>query len=276
MPSLYQILKVPREASSEEIQKSYQRFSEHYSSDQDPDHEKEFNKIKEAFNILSDPKKRADYDKLAYLEKNQLIEKGKHDINVAYYICDDESMLQKVGPGIYHLGIVHENIALKIVTTESLRRYITLEREGMEGIVWSHFLSQLVIQHQSVCELIILIPEFRNGLSGEMIHDIIEKFPALLDRLPVILKARLAFYQLQKKLVESNDVSESEFSTFIENILQYPIDAALLSELCVKHIAIAEYVFHEEKLWSHMMLQYMRAVGVAHEKIAKRILKYRE
>ena len=58
----YKILGVPRNASQEEIKKAYYRLAHKYHPDKGGDEEK-FKEINEAYRVLSDKEKRAQYDK---------------------------------------------------------------------------------------------------------------------------------------------------------------------------------------------------------------------
>lgn len=61
----YSILNVPKHASQEDIKSSFRRLAMKYHPDRNqnnPEAEENFKKIKEAYDVLSDPKKRADYD----------------------------------------------------------------------------------------------------------------------------------------------------------------------------------------------------------------------
>jgi len=63
--NLYKILDVVKDASQEDIKKQYRKLSMMYHPDKNPDNkeaEDKFKKISAAYAILSDPKKRADYD----------------------------------------------------------------------------------------------------------------------------------------------------------------------------------------------------------------------
>lgn len=60
----YKILGVSRDASDEEIKKSYRRLAKKYHPDvcSDPDASTKFKEISEAYQVLGDPNKRRDYD----------------------------------------------------------------------------------------------------------------------------------------------------------------------------------------------------------------------
>ncbi|MDR5676406.1 MAG: molecular chaperone DnaJ [Armatimonadota bacterium] len=63
----YEVLNVPRDASLEEIKAAYRRLAREYHPDvrkDDPQAEERFKEINEAYQVLSDPQKRAEYDRL--------------------------------------------------------------------------------------------------------------------------------------------------------------------------------------------------------------------
>ena len=62
----YKTLGVSRDATAEEIKKAYRRQARRFHPDvsQEPDAENRFKAVKEAFEVLSDPEKRATYDNL--------------------------------------------------------------------------------------------------------------------------------------------------------------------------------------------------------------------
>ena len=66
----YEVLGVPRNASLEEIKKSYRRMAMQWHPDRNPDNHKEseekFKEASEAYSVLSDPQKRAGYDRYGH------------------------------------------------------------------------------------------------------------------------------------------------------------------------------------------------------------------
>ncbi len=64
----YEILGVPRNASQEEIKRAFRRLARKYHPDvsQEPDAEERFKEINEAYAVLSDPEKRARYDRFGH------------------------------------------------------------------------------------------------------------------------------------------------------------------------------------------------------------------
>src|SRR5262250_2119303 len=69
----YETLKVDRKASSDEIKKSYRRLARKYHPDLNPGDkaaEDRFKKLQEAYDILSDPKKRQMYDQEGFYSEN--------------------------------------------------------------------------------------------------------------------------------------------------------------------------------------------------------------
>jgi molecular chaperone DnaJ len=65
----YELLGVPRNASDSEIKKSFRRLAMKFHPDRNKDNpqaEDQFKKIKEAYEVLSDPKKRSAYDQFGH------------------------------------------------------------------------------------------------------------------------------------------------------------------------------------------------------------------
>lgn len=62
MENYYDILGVKRDATKEEIKKAYRKLATKYHPDKNPDGAEQFKKIAEAYSILGDEKKKAEYD----------------------------------------------------------------------------------------------------------------------------------------------------------------------------------------------------------------------
>src|SRR5262245_57330460 len=69
----YSTLNVPRDAKDEDIKKAYRRLAMKYHPDRNPDDrdaEARFKQVKEAYEVLSDPQKRAQYDRFGHAGLN--------------------------------------------------------------------------------------------------------------------------------------------------------------------------------------------------------------
>ena len=65
----YQVLNVQKNASEEELKKAFRRLAMKYHPDRNPDDKKaeeRFKEVKEAYDVLSDPQKRAAYDQFGH------------------------------------------------------------------------------------------------------------------------------------------------------------------------------------------------------------------
>src|ERR671937_745311 len=62
----YKVLNIPRNASTEEIKKSYRKLARKYHPDvsKESNAEAKFKEVQEAYEVLKDPEKRAAYDQL--------------------------------------------------------------------------------------------------------------------------------------------------------------------------------------------------------------------
>ncbi|MEW5899654.1 MAG: molecular chaperone DnaJ [Bacillota bacterium] len=69
----YEVLGVSRDASQEEIKKAYRKLARQYHPDANPGDksaEEKFKEIAEAYEVLSDPEKRANYDRFGHASAN--------------------------------------------------------------------------------------------------------------------------------------------------------------------------------------------------------------
>lgn len=76
----YEILGIPKEASSEEVKKNYRRLARQYHPDLNPGNkaaEEKFKDINQAYEILSDPAKREQYDQFSLYWQQQKGKDGK-------------------------------------------------------------------------------------------------------------------------------------------------------------------------------------------------------
>jgi len=68
MKDYYQILGVSRDASEEEIKRAYRKLAHQHHPDKAGGDEGKFKEISEAYRVLSDKKKRANYDRFGVAE----------------------------------------------------------------------------------------------------------------------------------------------------------------------------------------------------------------
>jgi len=74
----YEVLGVPRDATAEEIKKAFRRLAFKYHPDRNRDDgaEEKFKEINEAFEVLSDPDKRARYAHFGHIDTNGIFTRG--------------------------------------------------------------------------------------------------------------------------------------------------------------------------------------------------------
>lgn len=80
----YEILSIDRNATQEEIKKAYKRFAFQYHPDRnpgDPKAEASFKEINEAYQVLSNPNKRAQYDSFGHISSEGLFTESDFGLN---------------------------------------------------------------------------------------------------------------------------------------------------------------------------------------------------
>lgn len=93
MKDLYEILNLKKNASQAEIKAAYRSLSKKYHPDlnSSSDATKKMQELNQAYAVLSDPIKRAEYDQLQELEKDSPSAEGifsKHNDNGPHYCCE--------------------------------------------------------------------------------------------------------------------------------------------------------------------------------------------
>ncbi|QDS34919.1 molecular chaperone DnaJ [Brevibacillus brevis] len=70
---LYEVLGVAKDADADEIKKAYRKLARQYHPDvnKEADAEEKFKEVKDAYDILSEPQKRAQYDRFGHQDPNQ-------------------------------------------------------------------------------------------------------------------------------------------------------------------------------------------------------------
>ncbi|MBE8365997.1 DnaJ domain-containing protein, partial [Leptospira borgpetersenii serovar Balcanica] len=69
----YEVLGISKSASADEIKKAYRKLSKQYHPDinKEAGADEKFKEISEAYEALSDPQKRAQYDQYGHVDPNQ-------------------------------------------------------------------------------------------------------------------------------------------------------------------------------------------------------------
>lgn len=154
MKDYYKILGVPRDASEEEIKKAYRRLAHKYHPDKGGD-EKKFKEINEAYQVLSDKEKRAQYDKFGRVFEENVppgYEYGFQGQGFKDFNWDDFQEAFSFGFGDLE-DLVEEFFGARTRPKKDLRKgediHITLE-VPLEKVL-SDFLEEIVVPKMVKC-----------------------------------------------------------------------------------------------------------------------------
>ena len=116
MKDYYELLEVSQNASDEVIARAYKVLAKKYHPDMNPENpaeaEEKFKEVTEAYEILSDPNKKRDYDsKLAY-EKNKKREEANRTSNREQY--NNSSSNTTTSNEVAYSDMYEENIVPKV------------------------------------------------------------------------------------------------------------------------------------------------------------------
>jgi len=161
----YEVLGVSRDATQEEIKKAYRRLAKRYHPDLNKDggSAEKFKEVAEAYEVLSDPEKRAQYDRFGHVGPEQGFDFDIHDFTRAREAFDefgfgrsafDEIFDLFFGEGLrttrararrksraqrgedleYRLKLSLEDVALGTKLRITVPRYVQCDRCGGVGI----------------------------------------------------------------------------------------------------------------------------------------------
>ena len=101
----YEVLNVPRTASTQEIKKAYRKLALKYHPDRNkaPDAEEKFKEISEAYAVLSDDEKRLQYDRLGHEGIS-----GRYTWDDIFRGADFDSIFREMGFGFSGVGSIFD------------------------------------------------------------------------------------------------------------------------------------------------------------------------
>lgn len=131
---LYAELEIPKEATQEEIKKAYKKLVMKWHPDKnsnDPTSHDKFQKIAHAYSILSDPNKRAYYDKYGKLDEDnfnfeEFMKNFKFDV---FYDFDDKLFGNK---GFFDPAAVESRHSLKLMYIRKKAMNKPFKKENVE------------------------------------------------------------------------------------------------------------------------------------------------
>ena len=100
MKNYYEILGISKEATAEEIKKSYRKLSLQYHPDKNPDGESRFKELSEAYSILGDEEKRSKYDS-GGMNMEDMFSNGGNPFDMFGDLLEEVMVLREM---VEHLG----------------------------------------------------------------------------------------------------------------------------------------------------------------------------
>ena len=103
----YEILGINRDSDDDDIKKAYRKLAMKYHPDRNPDNpkaEEHFKECKEAYEILSDSRKRAAYDQHGHAGVDPNMHEGAHNFTDAFSDIFSDLFNQNRGHGNIHRG----------------------------------------------------------------------------------------------------------------------------------------------------------------------------
>lgn len=142
----YEIIGVPKDASPEDIKRAFRQLALKYHPDRNPENkiesEKQFKKIAEAYEVLSDPEKRARYDRFGHAGLSGFTTHGFTSVDDIFDVFGDVFSGDSLFSGIFGGGRSHRprgrNLRIEITipfeeAAKGVEKTVNLKRNEVCG-----------------------------------------------------------------------------------------------------------------------------------------------